>query len=122
VSEHRPDDDDYYAPHRTELYSQGDIFRDVPLAYPTMLEETEVDGAPDDRAEDWLTAGKRRFLSGPLDFGPAMLITPTCAAGSFRWLDAERFPTSPGRSAGYGVIMVKSSSTNAPGAGRGSRT
>jgi hypothetical protein len=79
VTEHRPGDDEYYAQDRTALFSQGDVFRDVPLAYPTALEETEDDREPDERAEDWLAAGKRRFLSGPLDFGPAMLITPTCA-------------------------------------------
>jgi hypothetical protein len=79
VSDHRPRDDDYYERDRTELFSQGDVFRDVPLGYPTMLEETEDAGETDVRAGDWLAAGKRRFLSGPLDFGPAMLITPTCA-------------------------------------------
>ena len=79
MSSHRPSDDAYYERDRTELFSQGDIFRDVPLAYPTMLEEAEDDGEPDARASDWLAAGRRRFLSGPLEFGPAMLITPTCA-------------------------------------------
>jgi hypothetical protein len=60
--------------------SQGDIFRDVPLAYPTVLAEQEVGEDVDDEAPaDWLAAGKRRFLSGPLEFGYAMLITPTCA-------------------------------------------
>jgi hypothetical protein len=82
VTDHRPGDDEYYEQDRTGLFSQGDIFRDVPLAYPTALEETEDDGEPHERAEDWLTAGKRRFLSGPLDFGPAMLITPTAPASS----------------------------------------
>jgi hypothetical protein len=79
VADHRPGDDEYYEQDRTGLFSQGDIFRDVPLAYPTALEETQDDGERDERTEDWLAAGKRRFLSGPLDFGPAMLITPTCA-------------------------------------------
>jgi len=79
VSDHRPRDDEYYEQDRAALFSQGDIFRDVPLGYPTVLEEAEDDGEPDVRAGDWLAAGKRRFLSGPLDFGPAMLITPTCA-------------------------------------------
>jgi hypothetical protein len=79
VTDHRPDDDEHYEHDRTGLFSHGDIFRDVPFAYPTVLEETEDDGERDDRAEDWLAAGKRRFLSGPLDFGPAMRITPTCA-------------------------------------------
>lgn len=79
MSDHRPGDDEYYEQDRAALFSQGDIFRDVPLGYPTVLEEAEDDGEPDVRAGDWLAAGKRRFLSGPLDFGPAMLITPTCA-------------------------------------------
>jgi hypothetical protein len=79
VSDHRPRDDEYYELDRTALFSQGDIFRDVPLGYPTLLEEAEDDGEADARADDWLAAGKRRFLSGPLGFGPAMLITPTCA-------------------------------------------
>jgi hypothetical protein len=80
VSEHRPADDEYYEQHRTELFSQGDLFRDVSLGYPTVLHEAdEEEGESDATAGDWLTAGKRRFLSGPLDFGPAMLITPSCA-------------------------------------------
>ena len=55
---------------RLGLFSQGDIFEDVPLAYPMpateMVEEERFGG------------GSRRFLSGPLDYGKAMLITPTC--------------------------------------------
>jgi len=77
VSDHRPDDDEYYALDRTELFSQGDIFRDVPLAYPTVLHEAGE--SEDEGADELLSAGKRRFLSGPLEFGHAMLITPTCA-------------------------------------------
>lgn len=46
-------------------------FRDVPLAYPSPAEELVVDEVE--------RAGGRRFLSGPLDFGPAMLITPSCS-------------------------------------------
>lgn len=80
MAEHRPEDDEYYEPHRTELLSQGDLFRDVPLGYPTVLHVAEEEHAePDDEASDWLSAGKRRFLSGPLGFGSAMLVTPTCA-------------------------------------------
>ncbi len=30
----RPQDADYYERDRVELFSQGDLFRDVPLAYP----------------------------------------------------------------------------------------
>ena len=80
MADHRPADEEYYEQHRTDLFSQGDLFGDVPLGYPTVLHEAdEEQGEADERAGDWLTAGKRRFLSGPLDFGPAMLITPTCA-------------------------------------------
>jgi hypothetical protein len=79
VADHRPDDDEYYELERTALFSQGDIFRDVPLAYPTVLHEVDEAHAPEGDDDDWLSAGKRRFLSGPLEFGHAMLITPTCA-------------------------------------------
>ena len=80
-ADRRPSDDEYYQQHRTGLFSQGDLFRDVPLAYPTFLHElTEPDEDDADvQVHDRLSAGKRRFLSGPLDFGHAMLITPTCA-------------------------------------------
>jgi hypothetical protein len=67
----RPPDADYYERDRVELFSQGDLFRDVPLAYPSPAEELVVD-----KAEG---GGGRRFLSGPLEFGPAMLITPSCS-------------------------------------------
>lgn len=66
----RPPDVDYYERDRVELFSQGDLFRDVPLAYPLPADELVVD------TEE---AGSRRFLSGPLEFGPAMLITPSCS-------------------------------------------
>ena len=66
----RPSDADYYERDRVELFSQGDLFRDIPLAYPLPAEELVVE------AEG---AGGRRFLSGPLDFGPAMLVTPSCS-------------------------------------------
>jgi hypothetical protein len=66
----RPPDAGYYERHRIELFSQGDLFRDVPLAYPLPADELVVD---DDQG------GSRRFLSGPLEFGPAMLITPSCS-------------------------------------------
>jgi hypothetical protein len=80
VADHRPADDEYYEPESTDLFSQGDIFRDVPLAYPTVLGELRAgEDLDDEDSDDWLAAGKRRFLSGPLDFGHTMLITPTCA-------------------------------------------
>ena len=66
----RPADGDYYERERVELFSQGDLFRDVPLAYPMPAEELVVDEEG---------GGGRRFLSGPLQFGPAMLITPSCS-------------------------------------------
>jgi len=68
----RPSDADYYERDRVELVSQGDLFRDVPLAYPLPAHELLVDGA----------SGGRRFLTGPLAFGPAMLITPSCSIGA----------------------------------------
>jgi hypothetical protein len=66
----RPPDADYYERDRVELFSHGDLFRDVPLAYPLPADELVVDEEGD---------GGRRFLSGPLEFGPAMLITPSCS-------------------------------------------
>ena len=62
----RPRDADYYERDRVELFSQGDLFRDVPLAYPLPADELVLDEE---------SGGSRRFLSGPLEFGPAMLIT-----------------------------------------------
>ena len=35
----RPADADYYERDRVELFSQGDLFRDVPLAYPLPADE-----------------------------------------------------------------------------------
>lgn len=69
----RPRDADYYERDRVELFSQGDLFRDVPLAYPLPADELVVDEE---------SGGSRRFLSGPLEFGPAMLITPSCSLGA----------------------------------------
>lgn len=68
----RPSDAEYYERDRVELFSQGDLFRDVPLAYPLPAEELVVDER----------SSGRRFLSGPLEFGPAMLITPSCSLGA----------------------------------------
>jgi hypothetical protein len=71
----RPSDAEYYERDRVELFSQGDLFRDVPLAYPLPADELIVDAeAP----------GSRRFLSGPLEFGPAILITPSCSVAAQR--------------------------------------
>ena len=79
----RPSDADYYERDRVELFSQGDLFRDAPLAYPLPADELVVDERE----------GGRRFLSGPLEFGPAMLITPSCslvAQGSGRYAHPVR--------------------------------
>ncbi len=70
----RPADSEHYERHRVELLSQGDVFRDVPLAYPLPADELIIE--EDERG------GSRRFLSGPLEFGPAMLITPSCSLGA----------------------------------------
>jgi hypothetical protein len=69
----RPPDADYYERDRVELFSQGDVFRDVPLAYPLPADELLIDEA---------AGARRRFLSGPLAFGPAILITPSCSLGA----------------------------------------
>lgn len=74
----RLDDAAYYEiTERTTLFSQGDIFRDIPLAYPILIGEYENDQSQE--PEDDLSAGTRRFLSGPLDFGFALLVNPTCS-------------------------------------------
>jgi hypothetical protein len=70
----RPRDAEYYERDRVELFSQGDLFRDVPLADPLPADELIIDDAEG--------GGSRRFLSGPLEFGPAMLITPSCSLGA----------------------------------------
>lgn len=62
-----------YYQYRTPLFSQGDIFRDVPLAYPAPWRDV---GFVEELDE------VRAFLSGPLEFGPAMLVTPTCSMRS----------------------------------------
>lgn len=72
----RPPDADYYERDRVELFSQGDLFGDVPLAYPLPADELVVDEAE--------SGGSQRFLSGPLEFGPALLITPSCSLAAQR--------------------------------------
>jgi hypothetical protein len=73
---HEPRPRAEYYESRTDLYSQGDIFRDVPLAYPTPAAEIAIEDT--DTPEE--TA--RTFLSGPLEYGLAMLISPTCSMRS----------------------------------------
>jgi hypothetical protein len=67
VPEARPDDQAYYE-IRHEYLSQGDIFRHVPAGYPFPLEDLVV-----------ADPGARPFLTGPLDDGMGMLITPSCS-------------------------------------------
>ena len=73
---HQPRPKTGYYETRIDLFSQGDIFHDVPLAYPTPAGEIEIEN-PDSPEET-----TRTFLSGPLDYGHAMLITPTCSMRS----------------------------------------
>lgn len=63
----RPADDDYYVAPWSDGFLQGDLFADVPLAFP----------APPDAVV--MAEGERRFVSGPFDAGPAMLVSPSCA-------------------------------------------
>jgi|GEM_PF-1370616 len=63
----RPEDAKYYAEPWSTGYLQGDIFTDVPLAF----------AAPPDAIV--IAEGERRFITGPFDAGPAMLLSPSCA-------------------------------------------
>lgn len=62
----RPADDRYYVEPWSDTFLQGDLFVDVPFAIP----------APPDAI--LMSEGERRFLSGPFDAGPAMLVSPSC--------------------------------------------
>lgn len=64
--EQGPSADSYYE-ERTDYVRMGDIFQDVPLAYPW----------PPDAAGHG--EGRRKFLSGPFQPGFGMLLTPTCS-------------------------------------------
>jgi hypothetical protein len=75
VREARPES--AYYELRAERFSQGDIFRDVPLAYPVPAQEIVFDEH---------NTGARVFLSGPFDVGFAILLTPTCS------MTAQRTP------------------------------
>jgi hypothetical protein len=69
--EERPADGKYYEAYRTELLSQGDIFKGTPAgpqAYAKQLTQLED--------------GTIHLLSGPVQTGFAMLTTPTCAMSS----------------------------------------
>lgn len=63
----RPGDADYYVDPWTEHLLQGDIFLNVPFAIV----------APPDAVV--MIEGERRFVTGPFDATPAMLISPSCA-------------------------------------------
>ncbi len=70
--EDRPTDDQYYElTFRGDLFSQGDLFAEVPRTYAALAEEVTVEGSE----------GGRRFLSGPLEPGFAVLLTPSCSMG-----------------------------------------
>jgi hypothetical protein len=62
----RPEDTEYYVEPWSETVLQGDIFRDVPIGF----------ASPPDAVI--MAEGQRRFITGPFDAGPAMLITPSC--------------------------------------------
>ena len=56
------------------MLRQGDLFRDVPLAYPLPADELILEeGATENDAI------RRRFLSGPFDTGFGLLVSPTCS-------------------------------------------
>jgi hypothetical protein len=62
----RPADVDYYVEPWSDTFLQGDLFKDVPIGF----------AAPPDAVV--MAEGERRFIAGPFDAGPAMLITPSC--------------------------------------------
>ncbi len=66
MSVKRPANDAYYVEPWSNTFLQGDVFVDVPIAIP----------APPDAI--LMDEGHRRFLSGPFDAGPAMLLSPSC--------------------------------------------
>jgi hypothetical protein len=61
-----------YFENRVPLLSQGDLFRDIPFAYPMPADEVEIEEE----------GAGRRFLSGPLSVGFGLLVTPTCSMRS----------------------------------------
>lgn len=62
----RPADDAYFVEPWSDTFLQSDLFADVPIAVPAPPDAVLVD------------EGDRRFLSGPFDAGPAMLVSPSC--------------------------------------------
>jgi hypothetical protein len=86
----RPEDDNYYVEPWSDTFLQGDLFDHVPLAMP----------APPDAV--LLVEGERRFLSGPFEAGPAMLVSPSCtiaaqggAAGAYAMPHRALVPIRP---------------------------
>lgn len=63
----RPEDDAYYVAPWSAGFLQGDLFNNVPLGI----------AAPPDAVV--IAEGERRFITGPFEAGPAMLISPSCA-------------------------------------------
>lgn len=63
----RPADDDYYVEPWSDQFLQGDLFVDVPFALPAPPDAIVAD---DEGA---------RFITGPFEAGPAMLISPSCS-------------------------------------------
>lgn len=63
----RPSDQEYFVAPWSEGFLQGDLFDDVPIAI----------AAPPDAVV--MDEGNRRFVSGPFDSGPALLLSPSCA-------------------------------------------
>ena len=84
----RPRDDEYYVDPWTEQMLQGDIFLNVPLGVI----------APPDAIV--MAEGERRFVTGPFDAGPAMLISPSCA------IAAQGKDVEPGQYAHEARILV----------------
>ena len=62
----RPADDDYFVEPWSDTFLQGDLFDEVPFAIPAPPDAVVID------------EGERRFVSGPFDATPAMLISPSC--------------------------------------------
>lgn len=63
----KPRDGDYFVAPWSAGFLQGDLFKDVPLGF----------AAPPDAVV--MAEGERRFITGPFDAGPAMLLSPSCA-------------------------------------------
>ena len=62
----RPDDDNYFVEPWSDTFLQGDVFDEVPFAFPAPPDAVVID------------EGERRFVSGPFDATLAMLVSPSC--------------------------------------------